>query len=115
MNELDNEIQIIIKENRRKIGPIRKTTMTDEEIPSYLSAYLESINSLITKTDRLTQKSRGQKKELFEEYSAQFEDIATYLEDILGEYEDCHDRTALADNLEEVLEMLEDLSYLGDE
>lgn len=114
MNELTKEAELIIKENRRKIGPIRKETMTDVEILPYLSAYVDSVEQLKEKAAMLVKKSRGQRKETAEEFVALLEDISSYITDITNEFSEEKNRTSLADNLEEVLEMLEDLTYLDE-
>lgn len=115
MKEIANDIKTIIRVNRKNIGPIRKEEMSEEQTASALTAFSDSIGALETKAKALMKTKRGNSRDLAEECISVLEDVADYLKDISTQYEAGKDRTVLADNLEETLDMLEDILYIEEE
>ena len=114
MKEIKNDIEAMIKTVRKQIGPVRKGSLPDSDIFAMLDSFCGSIVMLISKVTGLQKGKRGSLKELLEECASLLEDEESYIRDIAGQYEETSDRTALADNLEEALDMLEDILYLDE-
>lgn len=114
MKEIKNDLEELLKTGRKSIGPVRKATLQDNDILSFLSEFSDKLNRMLDQVRLLSKKKRGNSKELAEECAAMLEDSAGYIDDITEQYRDNQDRTILADNLEEALEMLEDILYLDE-